>query len=118
MTSRATACLHPSIPARRPWSVSDRPCFQATALCRSGIGRTAKAGLWVVISSCKTSFQEASYEGVEVNAAQVPIAVMQLGSLDPPRFPVKSNREQRVAVVEQAVLASLETWNIKRQVAR
>jgi hypothetical protein len=59
-----------------------------------------------------------SYEGVEVNAAQVPIAVMQLGSLDPPRFPVKSNREQRVAVVEQAVLASLETWNIKRQVAR
>lgn len=53
-----------------------------------------------------------------MNAAQVPIAVMQLGSLDPPRFPVKSNREQRVAVVEQAVLASLETWNIKRQVAR
>jgi hypothetical protein len=44
------------------------------------------------------------------------IAVMQLGGLDPPRFPVKSTREQRVAVVEQAVLASLETCNIKRQV--
>jgi hypothetical protein len=41
---------------------------------------------------------------------------MQLGGLDPPRFPVKSTREQRVAVVEQAVLASLETCNIKRQV--
>jgi len=39
-----------------------------------------------------------------------------MAALPVPRFPSKSTREQRVAIIEQAVLASLETWNIKRQV--
>ena len=33
-----------------------------------------------------------------------------------PGFPVRSTREQRLAIVEQALLANLETWSIKRQV--
>lgn len=37
-------------------------------------------------------------------------------ALDPPRFPLKATREQRVAIIEKAVLSNLETWNIKRQV--
>ena len=39
-----------------------------------------------------------------------------MAALPVPRFPSKSTREQRVAIIEQAVLESLETWNIKRQV--
>ena len=33
-----------------------------------------------------------------------------------PGFPVRSTREQRLAIVEQALRANLETWSIKRQV--
>jgi len=36
--------------------------------------------------------------------------------VEQPRFPARSTREQRAAIVELSLLSNLETWNVKRQV--